>query len=170
MAREMALVIRQKNGDFDHHADHHPRCFCHVLALILGAGLKSLRLNSPIDPPATKPAYFPTLTTIEEVKDGENERADVQEVNSNIEELEEIDPDDASNHDSSTEDESLSLAPAKGGIGHTLMKVDYICRRVSSSSAQQSKFKLVAKKLGYTGPQLIAGYGIQWKVAYDSWQ
>ncbi|KAA1079651.1 hypothetical protein PGT21_019735 [Puccinia graminis f. sp. tritici] len=116
------------------------------------------------------------IIILDEVEDGENKQADVQELDSNIEEfdndeeLEEIDPDDASNHNSSTEDESPSLAPAEGGIGHTLMKVDYICQRVSSLSAQQREFKLVSKKLGCNGPQLIAGYRIRWNVAYNSWQ
>ncbi|KAA1100897.1 hypothetical protein PGTUg99_032620 [Puccinia graminis f. sp. tritici] len=116
------------------------------------------------------------IIILDEVEDGENKQADVQELDSNIEEfdndeeLEEIDPDDASNHNSSTEDESPSLAPAEGGIGHTLMKVDYICQRFSSLSAQQREFKLVSKKLGCNGPQLIAGYRIRWNVAYNSWQ
>jgi hypothetical protein len=42
MAKEMAKIVRLNNGDFEHYLENHPRCFCHVVALILGAGLKSL--------------------------------------------------------------------------------------------------------------------------------
>jgi hypothetical protein len=45
MAKEMAKIIKQKNGDFSHYKTNHPRCFCHVIALILGAGLKELKLK-----------------------------------------------------------------------------------------------------------------------------
>jgi hypothetical protein len=40
---------------------------------------------------------------------------------------------------------------------------------VTASAAKRAEYKLVAQKLGHTGPQLIAGYGIRWNVAYDSW-
>ncbi|KAI7939363.1 hypothetical protein MJO29_014099 [Puccinia striiformis f. sp. tritici] len=178
MAREMSTLIGQANGDFEHYIDHHPRCFCHVLALILGAGLKNLRLSCAIEPPANKPMYFPTLTTVEEVKDKDEHRgdndagdSDIQEVNDDADdEIEEIDPDDASEGEQSPlEAEPPSLPSAERGIGYTLMKVDYICCRISSSAARRSEFKLVAKSQLYTGPGLIAGYGIRWNVAYNSW-
>ncbi|KAI9616440.1 hypothetical protein H4Q26_010833 [Puccinia striiformis f. sp. tritici PST-130] len=122
--------------------------------------------------------YFPTLTTVEEVKDEDEHRgdndagdSDIQEVNDDADdEIEEIDPDDASEGEQSPlEAEPPSLPSAERGIGYTLMKVDYICRRISSSAAQRSEFKLVAKSQLYTGPGLIAGYGIRWNVAYNSW-
>jgi hypothetical protein len=48
MAKEMAKIIRQKKGDFNHYKTNHPRCFCQVIALILGAGLKSLKLKKNV--------------------------------------------------------------------------------------------------------------------------
>ncbi|KAH9466210.1 hypothetical protein Pst134EB_001270 [Puccinia striiformis f. sp. tritici] len=176
MAREMSTLIGKGNGDFEHYIDHHPRCFCHVLALILGAGLKNLRLSCAIEPPTNKPAYFPTLTTVEEVEDEDEHNdtgdSDIQEINDDADdEIAEIDPDDASEaEECPLEAEFPTLPSAEGGIGHTLMKIDYICRRIASSAARRSEFKLVAKSQKYTGPGLIAGYGIRWNVAYDSWQ
>ncbi|KAI9618981.1 hypothetical protein H4Q26_012240 [Puccinia striiformis f. sp. tritici PST-130] len=176
MAREMSTLIGKGNGDFEHYINHHPRCFCHVLALILGAGLKNLRLSCAIEPPTNKPAYFPTLTTVEEVKDEDEQKdsgdSNIQEINDDADDkIAEIDPDDASEaEECPLEAELPTLPSAEGGIGHTLMKIDYICCRISSSAAQRSEFKLIAKSQRYTGPGLIAGYGIQWNVAYDSWQ
>ncbi|KAI9612098.1 hypothetical protein H4Q26_008189 [Puccinia striiformis f. sp. tritici PST-130] len=80
---------------------------------------------------------------------------------------EEIDPDDASDGCISEEEQESYV---EGGIGHTLAKVEYICCRVCSSTAKRAEFQLIAKNLPYTGPQLIAGYGIRWNVAYGSWQ
>ncbi|KAI7958846.1 hypothetical protein MJO28_002637 [Puccinia striiformis f. sp. tritici] len=176
MAREMSTLIGKGNGDFEHYIDHHPRCFCHVLALILGAGLKNLRLSCAIKLPTNKPAYFPTLTTVEEVKDEDEQKdsgdSNIQEINDDADDkIAEIDPDDASEaEECPLEAELPTLPSAEGGIGHTLMKIDYICRRISSSAAQRSEFKLIAKSQRYTGPGLIAGYGIRWNIAYDSWQ
>ncbi|OAV90233.1 hypothetical protein PTTG_00722, partial [Puccinia triticina 1-1 BBBD Race 1] len=48
------------------------------------------------------------------------------------------------------------------------MQIDYVCRRIASSPAKQSEFKVWAQKLGYEGPGIIGGYGIQWNIAYDS--
>ncbi|KAH9447539.1 hypothetical protein Pst134EB_021552 [Puccinia striiformis f. sp. tritici] len=85
MAKEMAAIIRRKNGDFEHYRENHPQCFCHVLALILGAGLKSLKLKNQIQAPAslTKPSYFPALEMIaKEKEDDEETHADdeIQEI------------------------------------------------------------------------------------------
>ncbi|PLW07560.1 hypothetical protein PCANC_00348 [Puccinia coronata f. sp. avenae] len=46
---------------------------------------------------------------------------------------------------------------AATGIGFTLKKVDYVCRRIASSPAKQAEFKVWAKKLGYEGPGIIGG-------------
>ncbi|KNF00059.1 hypothetical protein PSTG_06680 [Puccinia striiformis f. sp. tritici PST-78] len=179
MAHKMANLVQKQKGNFDHHGNHHAQCFCHVLALILGAGLRALRLSCSIETPAAKPAYFPTLTTLEEEdedKDKDKVEVEPRKADSDIQEegsedeLVEIDPDDASiRKESPAEDESPILPPSEGGIGFTLMKVDYICRRVASSTARKNEFKIVAESLKQKVPRLIAGYGIRWNVAYDSW-
>jgi hypothetical protein len=33
---------------------------------------------------------------------------------------------------------------------------------------KQAEFKVWAQKLGYEGPGIIGGYGIRWKIAYES--
>ncbi|KAA1107105.1 hypothetical protein PGT21_002316 [Puccinia graminis f. sp. tritici] len=186
MAKEIAAIIRQKNGDFDHYIDNHPRCFCHVLALILGAGLRSLKLQNQIQPPKSKPDFFPELETIEEVVEPDGVYVDLtedvdvqpQEIN-DLDDRDEVDPDDASEGELSEDDQDKTptdptdkaskTGSTAGGIGHTLVKVDYISRRICSSTAKRAEFKLVSQKIGYKGPQLIPGYGIRWNVAYDSW-
>ncbi|KAI9629073.1 hypothetical protein H4Q26_018332, partial [Puccinia striiformis f. sp. tritici PST-130] len=154
MAKEMARILRIKSGDFKHYADHHPRCFCHVLALILGAGLRSLKLKQPLEAPKSVPDYFPTLEAIAEVD--ENEEGPHNEIEilqlDDGDDIEGVDPDNAEYVKESAPgyfaDPSDGNVPT-GGIGHTLLKVDYICH-------------------GFH--HLRRGYGIQWNVAYDCWQ
>ncbi|KAA1105519.1 hypothetical protein PGT21_010086 [Puccinia graminis f. sp. tritici] len=161
MAKELAAIIRQRKGDFSHYLESHPRFFCHVLALILGAGLRSLKLKNPVLPPSKTPEYFPTLETIQEANEEvilvdaqplRTANVDIEE-NDKTEE-EDIDPDDASEcgEPGSPDDDEVQLdrlgasskpEHSEGGIGHTLVKV---------------------------GAQLILGYEIRWNVAYDSWQ
>ena len=103
-----------------------------MLYLILGAGIKNLQLNSSIQAPAKTPAYFPTLATIDEEEDVDEEGTKTKEVDSISEiqkiesgdELEEIDPENASDADQSTpKGKSPTLPPAEGSIGHNLKKV-----------------------------------------------
>jgi hypothetical protein len=47
-------------------------------------------------------------------------------------------------------------------------QIDYICQRIASSPQKQAEWKLWAKKLNYTGPGIIGGYGIRWNIAYES--
>ncbi|KAA1079901.1 hypothetical protein PGT21_027076 [Puccinia graminis f. sp. tritici] len=186
MAKEIAAIIRQKNGDFNHYIDNNPQCFCHVLALILGAGLRSLKLQNQIQPPKSKPDFFPKLETIEQVVEPDGVYVDLtedvdvqpQEIN-DLDDRDEVDPDDASEGKLSEDDQEKTPTDptdkaskngsTAGGIGHTLVKVDYISCQICSSTARRAKFKLVSQNIGYKGPQLIPGYGIRWNVVYDSW-
>ncbi|KAI7937675.1 hypothetical protein MJO29_014990 [Puccinia striiformis f. sp. tritici] len=136
----------------------------------------------------TKPSYFPALEMIAEGKEDDEETHADNEIQEIMEsdDGDEIDPDDASegcileeeqectsketNSANETSGKTTKRGYVEGGIGHTLAKVEYICRRVCSSTAKRAKFQLIAKNMPYTGPQLIAGYGIRWNVAYDSWQ
>ncbi|KAI9613776.1 hypothetical protein H4Q26_009623 [Puccinia striiformis f. sp. tritici PST-130] len=72
MAKAMAMIIGQKDGEFAHYATHYPHCFCHVLALILGAGLKALKLNKAPKTSTSKPGYFLILHSIAEVEENED--------------------------------------------------------------------------------------------------
>ncbi|KAA1080648.1 hypothetical protein PGT21_015811 [Puccinia graminis f. sp. tritici] len=46
--------------------------------------------------------------------------------------------------------------------------VDYVIQRITSSSAKRAGFNTWAKKLDYSGPTLIAGYGICWNIKFES--
>jgi hypothetical protein len=143
MAKEMAKIVRLNNGNFEHYLENHPRCFCHVVALILGAGLKSLRLPNTLKTEKLKCDYFPTLERIEEEnkneskeeanndknkKDSDNEIQELKPDKSECD-VEEIDPEDASEGPiSDCEDDNPVEARtknmyAKGEIGFTLLKV-----------------------------------------------
>ncbi|PLW57248.1 hypothetical protein PCANC_02395 [Puccinia coronata f. sp. avenae] len=170
MAKELSCLIQEHNSTFWDHAANHNCFFCHVLALILGAGLASLKLSTSEGPTTCKPEGFPTLKTItregELIGDG-----------TESEEEEEINPDDVDLEDEEgghNEDETETSSQKKkgkyaaSGIGFTLKKVEYVCRCIASSPAKQAEFKVWAQRLGYEGPGITGGYGIQWNIAYES--
>ncbi|OAV99836.1 hypothetical protein PTTG_25313 [Puccinia triticina 1-1 BBBD Race 1] len=177
MTKEIAQIIGDHDGTFWDQAANHQRCFCHVLSLILGAGLAAINLSTAKGPATKKPESFPTLETITEegeiIDDAHSEDGEDEE---------EVDPDDVSesNLDSQPESEEDDIHQpmpskknakgkhSKSGIGFTLKKIDYVCRCICSSPAKQSEFKVWALKLGYDGPGIIGGYGIRWNIAYDS--
>ncbi|KAH9469781.1 hypothetical protein Pst134EA_007058 [Puccinia striiformis f. sp. tritici] len=120
-----------KSGNFVHYEDHHPRCFCHVLALILGAGLRSLKLKQPLQLPKTVPNYVPTLESIAEADEDEaGPNVDIQ--NLQLEDLDEIDkvnPDDAEYAEEEVDDyfgDPSNANVPTGGIGYTLLKVSFL--------------------------------------------
>ncbi|PLW27280.1 hypothetical protein PCASD_18821 [Puccinia coronata f. sp. avenae] len=170
MAKELSRLIQEHEGTFWDHAANHNRCFCHVLALILGAGLACLKLSTSEGPTTCKPEGFPILETI-------TEEGDLIGDGTKSEEEEEINPDDVDLEDEEgghNEDETETCSQKKkgkyaaSGIGFTLKKVDYVCRLIASSSAKPAEFKVWAQRLGYKGPGIIGGYGMGWNVAYES--
>ncbi|EFP87617.2 uncharacterized protein PGTG_13988 [Puccinia graminis f. sp. tritici CRL 75-36-700-3] len=64
MTKELSRLIEKHDGTFWNNNVNHQRCFCHVLALILGAGLAAVKLSSAKGPTSKKPENFPTLETI----------------------------------------------------------------------------------------------------------
>ncbi|EFP78512.1 uncharacterized protein PGTG_04468 [Puccinia graminis f. sp. tritici CRL 75-36-700-3] len=56
----------------------------------------------------------------------------------------------------------------KIGLVFTNEDVDYVIQQITSSLAKQAKFNTWAKKLNYSGPTLIAGYGIRWNIKFES--
>ncbi|KAI9629142.1 hypothetical protein KEM48_011132 [Puccinia striiformis f. sp. tritici PST-130] len=165
--------------------NNHHRCTCHVIALILGAGLRALSLSTKMVRPERSDQTFPTLETVtEEDEEEEDESEEIVEVIDHESHEEVVDPDDAETplpepgweqeDDNSDVDESdLS------GIGFTLKKIFacnlyYLDRLYFSTncfkSQKQAEWKLWAKKLGFQGRGLIGGYGIRWNIAYNSRQ
>ncbi|OAV97943.1 hypothetical protein PTTG_25886 [Puccinia triticina 1-1 BBBD Race 1] len=162
--------------------NNHHRCICHVIALILGAGLNTLNLSKAMVCKQTDDQSFPTLETIaEEVEELIDE--EIVEVNTEISEDEEdlkytsnsLNPDNAEPEEQepgweNKSDNEEELNGDLSGIGFTLKKIDYICRRIASSPQKQAEWKLWADRLGYKGPGVIGGYGIRWIIAYNSQQ
>ncbi|OAV86935.1 hypothetical protein PTTG_08959 [Puccinia triticina 1-1 BBBD Race 1] len=121
--------------------------------------------------------YFPVVGSIAEEDEtaGNKELTeDIVEVTTELSEDKDVDPDDAKKASSQpgweNKDQDEDLNNNELGIGFTLKKIDYICRRIASSSQKQAEWKLWASKLGYEGRGVIGGYGIQWNIAYDSRQ
>ncbi|KAA1111180.1 hypothetical protein PGT21_037024 [Puccinia graminis f. sp. tritici] len=160
---------------------NHHRCICHVIALILGAGLKALKLSAQMVRPAKADESFPgsllAIITEEEEPENNNEIVEVvpEDLVADASEDDDVDPVDAErelgvpgwehNDDGDNEHEA-----DESGIGLTLKKIDYICRRIAGSPQKQAEWKLWAKTLGYKGRGVIGGYGIRWNIAYDSRQ
>ncbi|KAI9613150.1 hypothetical protein H4Q26_010429 [Puccinia striiformis f. sp. tritici PST-130] len=176
MAKAVAAKFRAFDSTQWDVVNNHHRCTCHVIALILGAGLRALSLSTKMVRPERSDQTFPTLETVtEEDEEEEDESEEIVEVIDHESHEEVVDPDDAETplpepgweqeDDNSDVDESdLS------GIGFTLKKIDYISRRIASSPQKQAEWKLWAKKLGFQGRGLIGGYGIRWNIAYNSRQ
>ncbi|PLW16049.1 hypothetical protein PCANC_15363 [Puccinia coronata f. sp. avenae] len=120
---------------------------------------------------------FPLLETIiEEDKPEETTNQEIVEVGKTVDlSDDEVDPEDAEEGLAQpgwewyNEDDKSNQCDEKG-IGYTLKKIDYICPQIASSSQKSSGWKLCASKLEFKGRGLIAGYGIQWNIAYDSRQ
>ncbi|POW15703.1 hypothetical protein PSTT_02010 [Puccinia striiformis] len=157
MAKAVAAKFRAFDSTKWDVADNHHRCTCHVIALILGAGLRALQLSTKMVRPERSDKTFPTLETVTE-EDEEEEEDDSEEIVEVIDEEsheEEVDPDHAEpglpepGWEQDDADGDDDLESASSGIGFTLKKIDYISRRIASSPQKQSEWKLWAKKLGY---------------------
>ncbi|KAI9615477.1 hypothetical protein H4Q26_011416, partial [Puccinia striiformis f. sp. tritici PST-130] len=173
MATTVASIFRAFDlTTWDVKQNHH-RCICHVIALILGAGLKALKLPNVMVRPEKNDHHFPVLDTIPEEAD-DLSTEDIVEVTEVETDDEEVDLDDAEaavpepGWEECEEDDYNECD--NEGIGFTLKKIDYICRRIASSPQKQAEWKLWASKLGYEGRGVIGGYGIRWNIAYDSRQ
>ncbi|POW22657.1 hypothetical protein PSHT_01049 [Puccinia striiformis] len=57
---------------------------------------------------------------------------------------------------------------SNNSINGILKKVDFIIQRITSSSAKQFEYTTWSKNLEINGPSLIAGYGIQWNIKFQS--
>ncbi|POW17296.1 hypothetical protein PSTT_00654 [Puccinia striiformis] len=93
MANEMALIFLSGTGTEWNVKENHHRCICHVIALILGAGLKALNVSKKMVRPEKADKSFPSLTPILEVVEPGSEDEIVEVVDMSDEE--EVDPDDA---------------------------------------------------------------------------
>ncbi|KAA1097944.1 hypothetical protein PGT21_024738 [Puccinia graminis f. sp. tritici] len=54
------------------------------------------------------------------------------------------------------------------GISAILKKVDFFIQKITLSAVKRFEFNVWAKKLDYSGPVLIAGYGMRWDIKFQS--
>ncbi|KAA1077525.1 hypothetical protein PGT21_010768 [Puccinia graminis f. sp. tritici] len=126
MIKELSRLIKEHDGKFWDDSINHQQCFCHVLALILSAGLTAIKLSTAEGPTSQRPDGFPALQTI--TKEGEL----IDNGNQDSDEEEEIDPDDVSEAGSQPdESQEVITKKSKGkyatsGIGFTLKKVTHV--------------------------------------------
>ncbi|KAI9615533.1 hypothetical protein H4Q26_011474 [Puccinia striiformis f. sp. tritici PST-130] len=131
MAKAVAAKFRATDSTSWDVVNNHHRCACHVLALILGAGLRALKLSTTIVRPKRSDQAFPALETVieedeDEVEDDDGE--DIEEVFENLSHEEVVDPDDAEAPSAEPgweidKDEDEELESDLSGIGFTLKKV-----------------------------------------------
>ncbi|PLW29913.1 hypothetical protein PCASD_19044 [Puccinia coronata f. sp. avenae] len=178
MAKVVAAILRKFDATrWDVQNNHHVRCVCHVIALILGAGLKALTLPTKMVRAKKEDHPFPLLETIiEEDKPEETTNQEIVQVGKTVDLSDDkVDPEDAEEGlaqpgwEWDNEDDKSNQCDEKG-IGYTLKKIDYICCRIASSPQKRSEWKLCTSKLEFKGRGLISGYGIRWNIAYDSRQ
>ncbi|EHS64047.1 uncharacterized protein PGTG_22102 [Puccinia graminis f. sp. tritici CRL 75-36-700-3] len=158
-------VDQSLKKDANHNKDisitqHHIWCFCHNLALILNAGLKSILVPQPNQIP-TGPVlgFVPGLCAI-------------SEESSKSETLGHVDPMANPFNTDGFVDNSDSKGSDEEGPenceANVIERVNYVIQKITSSLAKQAEFNTWAKKLDHTGPTLIAGYGIQWNIKFES--
>ncbi|KNF01770.1 hypothetical protein PSTG_04892 [Puccinia striiformis f. sp. tritici PST-78] len=176
MARAVAATIKAFDSTtWDVEQNHH-HCICHVIALILGAGLKALELSAKMVRPEQSDDSFPgsLLATITKVDEPENNN--IVEVIAEASEDDDVDPVVAERGlsvpgwEDNNEEEHDGVEVDESGIRFTLKKINYICRQIAGFPQKQAKWKLWAKTLGYKGQGVIGGYGIRWNIAYGSRQ
>ncbi|KAI9601389.1 hypothetical protein H4Q26_001207 [Puccinia striiformis f. sp. tritici PST-130] len=176
MARAVAATIKAFDSTtWDVEQNHH-HCICHVIALILGAGLKALELSAKMVRPERSDDSFPgsLLATITKVDEPENNN--IVEVIAEASEDDDVDPVVAERGlsvpgwEDNNEEEHDGVEVDESGIRFTLKKINYICRQIAGFPQKQAKWKLWAKTLGYKGQGVIGGYGIRWNIAYGSRQ
>ncbi|KAI7948048.1 hypothetical protein MJO28_009956 [Puccinia striiformis f. sp. tritici] len=172
MAAGVASTFRAYNSTEWNVSKNHHRCACHVIALILGAGLRALQLSKVMLRPEKADKFFPTLGSIDEEEELAAEDI-VEVVNPVSDEEQDIDPDDAEEAVlepgwEQNGDEDNYVESNQPGIGFTLKKVDYICRRIASSPQKQAEFKIWARSRNYTGRGVIGGYG--YEVTMKEWE
>jgi hypothetical protein len=121
MTSELSSLIKQHDGTFWDHSVNHQQCFCHVLSLILGSGLKAIKLSTAEGPALRRPEPFTTLETIDKEGDLLEDAA-----NSETNNMSDCDSSVGSERGvavDSNEPEKKKEKYAEAGIGWTLKKV-----------------------------------------------
>ncbi|PLW16596.1 hypothetical protein PCASD_17975 [Puccinia coronata f. sp. avenae] len=167
MASEANKLIADKTDVEINLADNHIQCFCHKIELILTGGLQAigLEVTTPAQKQQSTLGFFLQLVPI--IEESKKNNAD------NKTKIAEIKLDDnvvaAANKGSQQNDDEANgdgMEPPSLKEGSTINLIFKKC--ITSSSSRRSEFETWAKKLDYTGPNPIAGYGIWWNIKFQS--
>ncbi|POW15776.1 hypothetical protein PSHT_07007 [Puccinia striiformis] len=164
MASEVDRLIKKKTGIDPNLSENHIRCYCHKIALILNAGLQSIKLSTKEFIPFKEEilGFAPGLLPIaEESEEIEPKDHFVQEDAILDEEHNQQDTD---NNEENCEDDSSS----QNTVGSILEKVGFIIQQITSSATKRAEYDAWSKQLLHDGPSLIAGYGIRWNIKFQS--
>ncbi|KAA1100568.1 hypothetical protein PGTUg99_023591 [Puccinia graminis f. sp. tritici] len=131
------------------------------LDLILNAGLKSILVpQSNQIPTSTVLGFVPGLCAIAKES---SESGQVDPMANPFDQDGFVD-----DSDSNYSDNKGPAVREANAVEKVLKKVDYVTQKITSSLVKQADFNTWAKKLKYTGPTLIAGYGIRWNIKFES--
>lgn len=196
MASEMELMFAaaEKTVDWDS-SQMHARCYCHKLALVVRAGLKSISIESGHSKPTTDPNLAVPVPTFQ--LNNEDIQVDAESADSDDE-----DPSDECDQvSSSSSDEEMTGKVAndtgKGITNANIFatavnkvsffnsssfdsmyhssnwfiscdQVDTVSKKIAGSHSRRQQFRGLCKESGLDHRTPIAGYGIRWNVIYDS--
>ncbi|PLW34812.1 hypothetical protein PCASD_12649 [Puccinia coronata f. sp. avenae] len=173
MTAAVDWIILEKTGTDLNLTSNHIQCFCHKVALILTAGLKSINLPTKgLTPEQHRTLGFvPCLVTIEEDNLEVTDPGTLAAEAADEEPIPDAQLDNGSDKDFNAEDKDANTVPVEVTSSKTseiLKKVDLVIKQITSSAARQSEFNSWSKKNNYNGPLLIAGYGICWNIKWQS--
>jgi hypothetical protein len=173
MTAAVDWIILEKTGTDLNLTSNHIQCFCHKVALILTAGLKSINLTTKGLTPEQHGTlgFVPCLVTIEEDNLEVTNPGTLAADAADKEPIPDAQLDNGSDKDFNAEDKDANTVPVEVTSSKTsevLKKVDLVIKRITSSAARQSEFNSWSKKNDYNGPLLIAGYGICWNIKWQS--
>ncbi|KAA1064241.1 hypothetical protein PGTUg99_016570 [Puccinia graminis f. sp. tritici] len=177
MASEVDRLMIKNTGINPHLSKNHIRCFCHKIALILNAGLKSTQLPtsgllpSQVENLGFVPRLSPIIEESEEIEEAPQFTVEdiILGVDDNHQVEHEANDEDVIDGMDSADPESWEKAEeGKNTLDKILKKVDFVIQRITSSAVKRSEYKTWSKELEIHGPSLIAGYGIRWNIKFES--
>ncbi|PLW33213.1 hypothetical protein PCASD_09496 [Puccinia coronata f. sp. avenae] len=173
LAAEVDCIILKETSTKLSLSDSHIHCFCHKVALIVNTGLQALSLSSKGLNKIKKATlgFVPELFAIEEDNEINDPPSDSQEtlvgtLNNQLQVNKQLDQD--SDDEAADDEVNTERQSGQSNIANIFKKVDLVIQKITSSAARQSEFDTWCKKLDYSGPHLIAGYGIQWNIKFQS--
>ncbi|PLW40499.1 hypothetical protein PCASD_08864 [Puccinia coronata f. sp. avenae] len=165
LAAEVDCIILKETSTKLSLSDSHIRCFCHKVVLIVNAGLQALSLSSKGLNKIKKATlgFVPELFVIEEEEEFNDPPSHSQEtlvgtLKNQLQVNKQLDQD--SNDKAADNQVNTECQSGQSNIANIFKKVDLVIQKITSSAARRSEFDTWCKKLDYSGPHLIAGYGI----------